>query len=37
LWWRSTRSKHLTHILGKLGGVNRTEAAARTGSWGLIP
>jgi LuxR family maltose regulon positive regulatory protein len=36
-WWRSTRSKHVTHILGKLGAANRTEAAARARQLGLIP
>ena len=28
-----TAKKHMTHILGKLGAANRTEAAARPGSW----
>jgi len=27
----------VTHILGKLNAANRTEAAARADSWGLIP
>ncbi len=34
---RSTRSKHVTHVLGKLGAANRTEAAARARQLGLIP
>jgi LuxR family maltose regulon positive regulatory protein len=29
--------KHVTHILGKLGAANRTEAAARARQLGLIP
>jgi LuxR family maltose regulon positive regulatory protein len=29
--------KHVTHILGKLGAANRTEAAARARELGLIP
>ena len=28
---------HVTHILGKLGATNRTEAAARARQLGLIP
>ena len=29
--------KHVTHVLGKLGAANRTEAAARARQLGLIP
>jgi ATP/maltotriose-dependent transcriptional regulator MalT len=37
-WWRSTRSKrHVSHVLGKLGAANRTEAAAEARQLGLIP
>ena len=32
-----TAEKHVTHILGKLGADNRTEAAARAWELGLIP
>ena len=32
-----TVKKHVTHILGKLGADNRTEAAARARQLGLIP
>lgn len=32
-----TVKKHVTHILGKLGAVNRTEAVARARHLGLIP
>jgi LuxR family maltose regulon positive regulatory protein len=32
-----TVKKHVTHILGKLGAANRTEAAARARQLGLIP
>ena len=32
-----TVKKHVTHILGKLGAANRTEAAARARELGLIP
>ena len=32
-----TVKKHVTHVLGKLGAANRTEAAARAGQLGLIP
>ena len=35
--WRSTRSKHVTHVPGKVGAANRTEAAARARQLGLIP
>ena len=31
-----TVKKHVTHILGKLGAANRTEAAARARALGLI-
>ena len=31
-----TVKKHVTHILGKLGAVNRTEAVARARALGLI-
>ena len=30
-------SKHMTHVLGKVGAANRTEAAARARQLGLIP
>jgi ATP/maltotriose-dependent transcriptional regulator MalT len=32
-----TVKKHVTHILGKLGAANRTEAVARAGQLGLMP
>jgi LuxR family maltose regulon positive regulatory protein len=32
-----TVKKHVTHVLGKLGATNRTEAAARARQLGLIP
>src|SRR5271169_3581925 len=32
-----TVKKHVTHVLGKLGAVNRTEAVARARQLGLIP
>ena len=32
-----TVKKHVTHILGKLGAVNRTQAVARARALGLIP
>ena len=32
-----TVKKHVTHVLGKLGAANRTEAAARGRQLGLIP
>ena len=32
-----TVKKHVTHILGKLGAANRTEAVARARQLGLIP
>jgi LuxR family transcriptional regulator, maltose regulon positive regulatory protein len=32
-----TARKHVTHVLGKLGAANRTEAAARARQLGLIP
>ena len=32
-----TVKTHVTHILGKLGAANRTEAAARARQLGLIP
>jgi len=32
-----TVKKHLTHLLGKLGAANGTEAAARARQLGLIP
>jgi LuxR family maltose regulon positive regulatory protein len=32
-----TVKKHVSHILGKLGAVNRTEAVARARELGLIP
>ena len=33
----NTFKKHVTHVLGKLGAANRTEAAARARQLGLIP
>jgi LuxR family maltose regulon positive regulatory protein len=33
----NTVKKHVTHLLGKLGAANRTEAAARALQLGLIP
>ena len=33
----NTVKKHVTHVLGKLGAANRTEAAARARQLGLIP
>jgi len=30
-------SKHMTHVLGKVGAANRTEAAARARQLGLVP
>jgi LuxR family transcriptional regulator, maltose regulon positive regulatory protein len=32
-----TVKKHVTHVLGKLGATNRTEAVARAQQLGLIP
>src|SRR5262249_17931506 len=32
-----TVKKHVTHVLGKLGAANRTEAVARSRELGLIP
>jgi LuxR family transcriptional regulator, maltose regulon positive regulatory protein len=32
-----TVNKHVTHVLGKLGAANRTEATARARQLGLIP
>ena len=32
-----TVKKHVTHVLGKLGAANRTEAVARARQFGLIP
>ncbi len=32
-----TVKKHVSHVLGKLGAVNRTEAVARARVLGLIP
>jgi Bacterial regulatory proteins, luxR family len=32
-----TVKRHVTHILGKLGAANRTEAVARARALGLIP
>jgi LuxR family maltose regulon positive regulatory protein len=32
-----TVSKHVTHVLAKLGATNRTEAVARARDLGLIP
>ena len=32
-----TVKKHVTHVLGKLGAANRTEAVARARDLGLIP
>jgi hypothetical protein len=32
-----TVKKHVTHILGKLGAANRTQAVARARALGLIP
>ena len=36
-WWRSNGQKHVTHILGKLGATDRTEAGTGPGSWALVP
>ena len=33
----NTVKKHVTHVLGKLGAANRTEAVARARELGLIP
>ena len=33
----NTVKKHVTHVLGKLGAANRTEAVARARQLGLIP
>ena len=33
----NTVKKHVTHVLGKLGAPNRTEAVARARQVGLIP
>ena len=33
----NTVKKHVTHVLGKLGAANRTEAVARARDLGLIP
>src|SRR5262249_29065649 len=33
----ATVKKHITHVLGKLGAANRTEAVARARQLGLIP
>jgi LuxR family transcriptional regulator, maltose regulon positive regulatory protein len=33
----STRSKHVSHLLGKLGAANCTEAVTRARQLGLIP
>jgi ATP/maltotriose-dependent transcriptional regulator MalT len=32
-----TAKKHVSHVLGKLGAANRTEAVARARQLGLIP
>jgi LuxR family transcriptional regulator, maltose regulon positive regulatory protein len=32
-----TIKKHVSHVLGKLGAANRTEAVARARELGLIP
>ena len=32
-----TVKKHVSHVLGKLGAANRTEAVARAREFGLIP
>ena len=32
-----TVTKHVNHVLGKLGAANRTEAVARARELGLIP
>jgi LuxR family maltose regulon positive regulatory protein len=32
-----TVKKHVTHVLGKLGATNRTEAATKAQQLGLIP
>ena len=32
-----TVNKHVTHVLGKLGAANRTEATARARELGLLP
>ena len=33
----NTVKKHVSHVLGKLGAANRTEAVARARELGLIP
>ena len=33
----NTVKKHVSHVLGKLGAVNRTEAVARARELSLIP
>ena len=33
----NTVKKHVTHILGKLGAANRTQAVVRARALGLIP
>ena len=33
----NTVKKHVTHVLGKLGAANRTEAVAQARQLGLIP
>ena len=33
----NTVKTHVTHVLGKLGAANRTEAAARARQLGLVP
>ena len=33
----NTVKKHVSHLLGKLGAANRTEAVARARALGLIP
>jgi LuxR family maltose regulon positive regulatory protein len=32
-----TVKKHVTHVLGKIGAANRTEAVARARELGLLP